>query len=277
MSTATVRSLDTAQDMRVEYITPEMAREFLGYNTHNRNLRDNIVNAYARDMLAGDWLWNGESIKFAADGTLMDGQHRLAAIIKAEITVKVLVIRGLPARVQETIDGGAKRKFADVLKLRGEKHYVTLATAVRGICLWETGRRSLNGGGSATNAQLLTTLEKHSWIREGMTAVNRASTTSGLPARVGGLAWWLFMSIDATDGEYFFERLSSDEDHHAGDPIHELRKTIDKSFSVRGERSVVYLLAVTIKAWNKYRAGESVGLLTFRPGGKNPESFPEPK
>ena len=66
-------------DVQLVEITPELAHEWLGFNTHNRNIRQRIVTAYAADMTGGDWQWNGESIKFAEDGTLLDGQHRLAA------------------------------------------------------------------------------------------------------------------------------------------------------------------------------------------------------
>ena len=267
----------TENNIQVESITPEIAREYLGFNTHNRNLRSRVVAGYAADMIAGDWLWNGESLKFAVDGTLLDGQHRLAAIAEAGVTVKMLVIRGLPAGAQDTVDGGAKRKFSDVLNLRGEKNYISLATTVRGICAWESGERNARGALMTTNSQLLATLEKHPWVREGMATVQRVSTLSGLPVRVGGLAWWLFVQLDSDDANYFFDRLASDQAHQSGQPIYELRKAISASFSVRGERSANYLLAITIKAWNKYRDGEKVGQLRFRMGGASPESFPEPK
>lgn len=277
MSVSPISKNAPEPDVKIERITPGKAREYLGFNTHNRSLRNRVVMAYANDMRAGDWLWNGESVKFAQDGTLLDGQHRLAAVVEADVPVRMLVIRGLPNRTQETMDGGAKRKFSDVLKLRGEKHWVALAASIRSIWYWESGGRRFDSAGSTTNAQLLACLDRNGWVREGMTIVIRASARSGLPARVGGLAWWLFNAIDAEDAADFFDRLSSDEDHHAGEPIHELRKAIRASRSVRGERSSTFLLAITIKAWNKYRAGDAVGVLTYRPGGARPEKFPEPQ
>ena len=52
--------------------------------------------------------------------------------------------------------------------------------------------------------------------------------------------------------------------------------TVANSKNVRGERSQTYLLAITLKAWNAYRQGETVGLYRWRPGGAKPEAFPEP-
>lgn len=279
MSTAPFHAINPEPDVRVELITPDKAAEYLAANTHNRNLRQRVVDSYVTDMLAGDWLWNGESIKFATDGALLDGQHRLAAIVKAGVAVRVLVVRDLPPQTQETIDTGAKRKFSDVLNLRGETSYVSLAATIRAITAWVDGYRSMTGATRAyTNTQLLHTLETYPWIREGISEINRATTHSRLPATVGGLTWWLFMEIDPEDAHHFFARLTSDENHRAGEPIYTLRKLLTlNEAEVRGERSKTYLSAVTIKAWNKYRAGEQCGQLRFRSGGANPEAFPEPK
>lgn len=272
------RSSHLDQQVSVELITPDVAHEMLGRNTHNRNPRKATVSAYARDMLNGDWRWNGESIKFASDGTLLDGQHRLMAVIESGVSVQTLVIRGLPNEVQETVDGGAKRTFSDVLRLRGETNCTVLAATVRSVSTWKNGYRSMKGSGKHTNAQLLSTLEEIPWLRDGMTQISRVQASVHLPASVGGLCWWLFMSIDAEDANFFFEALSSGENMAAGDPIYELRRVLSSSQdAIRGERNLTWLLAVVIKAWNKYRDGEKVAQLKFRPGGANPERMPEPR
>lgn len=264
-------------DVEKVVVTPEIAREWLGYNTHNRRLRDRVIRAYAADMTAGAWRWNGESIKFAADGALLDGQHRLAAVIEANVDVTMLVIRGLPNETQETMDGGAKRKFSDVLQLRGEPQYIRLASIARMVHLWESGYRLTGGPNYApTNAQLFQTIEKYPYLREGAQAADQVSRGSGLPPSIVGLCWWLFDQLDAEDADFFFSRLRDGQSMAKGDSIYELRRAVVASRSVRGERSQAYLTAITIKAWNAYRDGVKVGLLRYRPGGANPEKFPEP-
>lgn len=47
-----------------ETITPEIAREYLTYNTHNRPIKDDRVFMYAEQMGQGKWRPNGEAIKF---------------------------------------------------------------------------------------------------------------------------------------------------------------------------------------------------------------------
>lgn len=257
-------------------VTPEIAHEWLGYNTHNRRLRQRVVEAYARDMTAGHWRWNGESVKFAADGTLLDGQHRLAAVVKADVTVPMLVIRGLPAETQDTVDGGAKRKFADVLQLRGETSSSILAAVVRRVTLWESGLRRGGGNFAPTNAQLLQTLEKHPQLREIATFGAHVAHGCAAPGSLCGFGFWLFSQIDQEDATFFFERLRDGQNLARGNPIYELRKAIEASRSVRGQRSDTYLTAIMIKAWNAYRAGEQIAVLRFRPGGAKPEQFPVP-
>lgn len=264
------------ENVEVIEITPNLARQWLGFNTHNRKLRQRVVAAYAADMRAGDWQWNGESIKFAADGTLLDGQHRLAAIAEAEATVKMLTVRGLPNHTQDTVDGGAKRKFSDVLTLRGERAAVPLASITRRVAMWEAGARKDSSAFAPTNAQMLQTLEKYPDLRRIALEAQRVARLCTLPASIIGQCWWLFDQINSEDADFFFARLADGQNLAKGDAIYELLRTIRESRSVRGERSTTFLAAVTIKAWNAYRDGAKINLLRYRPGGSNPERFPEP-
>ena len=50
---------------------------------------------------------NGEPIQIAEDGTLLNGQHRLNAVIESGATVPMLVVRGLPKRRDDDGRGSA--------------------------------------------------------------------------------------------------------------------------------------------------------------------------
>lgn len=273
-------------DLTIADVTPALAAQWLTFNTHNRTLRPKVVEAYATDMRNGDWLLNGESIKFDTDGVLIDGQHRLAAVIAAGVTVRMVVVRGLPRAAQDTVDAGTKRKFADVLNLRGENHSSSKASITRKILLWKAGIRR-NGGYQPTNTQLLQTFEEHPEIREIAPSAEVISRGCGMPPSVVGLAMWLCTRVESREDEdraqltkdvdFFFERLADGQSLAKGDALYELRRTVAESRRIRGERNQSYLLAITIKAWNAYRAGDKVGLLRYRPGGANPERFPEPR
>ena len=66
-----------------EDVTPDMARTYLKSNTHNRPLDAARVSKYAADMRAGRWLVSPETISFDEHGVLLNGQHRLGAIVES--------------------------------------------------------------------------------------------------------------------------------------------------------------------------------------------------
>lgn len=88
----------------IENVTPELAESWLARNTANRRMRRATAEAYARDMESGDWRENGDAICFAVDGTLLDGQHRLTAVVLSGISVPLLIVRDLPRETQDTKD-----------------------------------------------------------------------------------------------------------------------------------------------------------------------------
>lgn len=102
-----------------ETITPKMAQEYLKCNVANyRSISRQRVMSYSNDMLNGSWQSNGEAIKFDEQGNLLDGQHRLHAIVKAGVPVNMIVIRGLG---QETniFDIGMGRSLGQIAQASG--------------------------------------------------------------------------------------------------------------------------------------------------------------
>src|ERR1700761_996246 len=90
----------------VERLSPKSAKALLKGNVHNRNLRKARVSSLAEAMKRGEWELNGESIKVAEDGSLLDGQHRLQAVVESGKSIQVLVVRNLPSDAQDTVDTG---------------------------------------------------------------------------------------------------------------------------------------------------------------------------
>lgn len=264
-------------EITLEVIDPTLAADYLKQNHGNRKLRPRVVAALADDMSNDKWAWNGEAIKFGRDGRLQDGQHRLAAIVESNTAQSFLVIRGLAAGARVTMDTGVRRTFADVLHFDGEANYNTLAATVRAVTAWERG--TYRSASNITVPQLIATLKKYPWLREGQTAICAAAGKVNLPSRAGGLLWWLFTSIDADDAEAFFNRLVSAANHKEGDPIYAFRKMLlsAESNGKRGDQDPLYLTACGIKAWNKYRAGLPLHQLRYRAGGANPEPYPQPE
>jgi len=99
-----------------ELITPEKARELLKGNYGNRPLRRTLVERLAQEMMTGNWQISHQGIAIAPDGRLLDGQHRLAAIVRSGVTVPMMVARNVPHEAFKVIDRGAKRSLVDVTR-----------------------------------------------------------------------------------------------------------------------------------------------------------------
>jgi hypothetical protein len=274
---AEVHDLTPQLVARWEMVTPDLAQDLLGGNTRNRNLSLGHVTSIARDIANGDWQANGETVKVAADGTLLDGQHRLAAVVEAGTAVPMLVVRNVSMRAQETMDTGRKRSFGDVLRLRNEANYTALATVVKVVAAYQRpGRLLSNLGGKYTSQELLRTLDSYPWLREGTAMLKHLSQPriANLPMQAGGLGYFLFNRLDPTDAGHFFERLGSPADHQAGDPILALRNVLAGRRAAADRTELHAICAVTIKAWNRYRRGEAAQRLYFISGGAKAETFP---
>lgn len=110
-----VKPLPTSEYVEV---TPEMAKEWLANAASNRTIHDLWVDRYADRMRRGDWMVTDQGIAFNEDGQLINGQHRLHAVIKANRPVVMLVTRGLDSRSQLVMDQGVKRQVHEQIALR---------------------------------------------------------------------------------------------------------------------------------------------------------------
>lgn len=106
--------------IEIREITPDGAREILATNySGNRAVRVRTVEMYASDMAAGRWQLTGAPIQVSASGNLIDGQHRLHAVIKSGIPVPFAVATGVPDGAYDHLDIGMSRNVQDVVKARG--------------------------------------------------------------------------------------------------------------------------------------------------------------
>lgn len=111
-------------------VTPELAAEWLEHNTHNRTLRPRVVDKYAADMKAGRWLLTHQGIAFDDDNVLVDGQHRLAAVVQSGAAAKMLITRGVSMKAQIAVDDHSVRNTADALRLAEDYDVTTMHVAI---------------------------------------------------------------------------------------------------------------------------------------------------
>ena len=105
-------------------ITPNEASKYLANNPANRKINESIVRAMAEDMKAGRWMQTHQGIAISKTGRLLDGQHRLSAVIKAGIPVKMMVTFDVDEKAMDAIDQGRKRSISDIFLFSGEEAWM---------------------------------------------------------------------------------------------------------------------------------------------------------
>lgn len=111
----------------IEEIDADKAKELLNNaktEVRNRRLSNVYVNRYKDMILSNQWYMNGETISLDKDGFLINGQHRLTAIIEAakvnpDIKVKIMMVSGVEREAMATIDSGNGRSVAQSAKISG--------------------------------------------------------------------------------------------------------------------------------------------------------------
>jgi hypothetical protein len=178
---------------RVQSLTPKRAAELLEANTTNRPLSRPVVRGLAEAMKRGAWLVTHQGIAFDVHGVLVDGQHRLAAIIEADLPVELTVFTEVAEGTFDVLDTGKRRNAADVLAIEGEKNSMMLAAMVRTVWLYENRPDLGWSGGKAavTNHQIVHTLDLHPRLREFLSVGERVAAATGMIKSAAGAASYL--------------------------------------------------------------------------------------
>lgn len=116
-------------------VTPEIARKMLESNYEGqRKVRKSTVDKYASDMSHGRWNVDaGGVIVISSDGCLIDGQHRLEAVIKSGMTIWFYVMTDADPSAFSLIDSGVKRSVGDVIGGRNAKVKASITSAASNV------------------------------------------------------------------------------------------------------------------------------------------------
>jgi hypothetical protein len=109
-----------------ETITPDKARKYLAtsegnprYGASSKVVNRDAVTKLVADMRANKWVDTGEAIQFDWNGHLINGHHRLTAIIQSEKSQEILVVRGISPMAKRYIDTSTKRSLVQRLASEG--------------------------------------------------------------------------------------------------------------------------------------------------------------
>lgn len=245
----------------IEVITPAFAQQLLEQNPHNRHVTPAVVERYALDMAEGRWQeGNGQTVVISRNGDLMDGQHRMHAIVRSGVPISMLVVRNVDPETFKTIDTGKPRSLPDLLSIEGYKNSIVVAG---------TGRMAWNyaAGVSPGYSPNKTTLEEFINNQPNISKIVQQVTTasSGKTYPKTPLAAVMFLANN--DGsmnkevETFIEGVTSGANLYKGDPRLTLREwVLYHKLKANGRISMTSsaLFAAAARAWNAHASGKTL-------------------
>ncbi len=276
-------------------LTPAEAAKLLGNPGPQRKLIRSRVARLASEIKRGEWIPDGNPIRLTADGGLLDGQHRLAAIVEADTAVPVLLLTGVTTESQLVMDSGKARSFHDYLTIRGvgDAHQMAATTTLlwnyeHGIFTW---RGDWFGRPTPTHSLLWELFQKREEdIRLGSLQGKAVNRVVRISRSVVSAAWIVLGEVECSkcgpvppDLDDFYDQLAMRKvaDFDSVTLLIKLMNSKDRAPSTAGPSvySQKVQMALLLKAWNYYREGRPIATLRFSLGGKagvNRENFPVP-
>lgn len=244
-------------DIKKTRVTPSMAKKLLAdTTTRNRPLARRFVTQLTRAIINGEWQDNAETIKLDRDGNVIDGQHRLAAIVESGRTVTIWVARGMDPSAFSTIDQGKVRTLADVLAVNGEMYYAELGGALH--CFASITKRIDRQSKRLTNPAGLALLAKFPGLRNSVSYIICDCELKRLAliscGRAAGLHFRMTQK-DKNQADKFWYQVGTGEKLSRKSAAWKLRDVLITNKSAIEKLSSAAMTALVIKAWNAYRDG----------------------
>ena len=259
----------------IEIFSPEEAKNILiSCNPGNRPIDKRQVARYAASMKAGEWRLNGESLVFAPDGTLLDGQNRLAAVVKAGVSIAFCVWRNVPEAARVSMESGKKRTAGDVLHFNGYQNAHIMAPIVRMAYVYDMLDRTMNLARKAHEVNTDIIARYADYLNPAVvdSTTIAASCRYYLKPSVVGLCHLIFSRKNKALANEFIHQLKTGENLTEGHPVLALiNKLIGAYRNGKSSLSARQQIALYIKAWNAYVADQLLPDLSW---DSKTEAFP---
>jgi hypothetical protein len=248
-------------------IGPNEATKLLQANQGNRKLNNRHIEFLTREILLGNFKQTGDTIKISSTGRLLDGQHRLNAIIKSGKTIPVSFCEGLDDDTFTVIDTGKNRTGADILSLQNCKHPNELSATIRLIVALENDKQKVR----ISNTEILKVQEKNPELVEIVNLIcSENRKFKMMPVSSVAALYYLFSKKNHSQCEDFFNKYYTGLGLASTHPIYQLRDKLIRDSTNKSKLSVMFKIAYTIIAWNLYIKDKTVKKLDF-----DPDKFPK--
>ena len=267
-----------AVETTVATITPERAAELLEGNRGNRPLRPSAINRYAKDMKEGRWILNGEAIMVADDGSLINGQNRLSAIVLAGVPIETVLVTGLNGSAMDTIDLGVGRTLSDALHWKDVKNPRSVATALTWVYRYDDmvarGVRQFPPAGY-TRADLLKHFEENPGLVESVDYIEKLRKRLPVSVGIASFVHYLIVRHASRARANEFWTQVSEPGGDDSNMAYMLREWLLDHQTLMTRKSPVWTAAMSIKAARFWIQGVQVKRLAWkRTGQRKGEEFP---
>ena len=263
----------------IEKVTPLIACQWLeSKNKKNRHRNQNHVNALVKNMKEGSWRFNGDTICFDANDVLIDGQHRLAAIIESNIEQDCIIVRGLDPETIKTKDMEIKpRNLSDLLRMDNIAQANKKAAIVTRYILMSAGKTILNsiskGSSTSGNNKNISTMDaKYKTYYQFQNIFDECCLyASCLNDRVnfftvgeiGGIYAYLYIDLHHSEDEIkgFFDRLFINQTDK--NVINILRDKLIRDLGATNKMTAATKQSLLAKTWNYYIKQKDVKVLSY--------------
>lgn len=118
-------------------MTPEWAQHILDQqNFRNRLISNAGVEKIVAAINQGDWKITHQGIAIDTNDQLLDGQHRLTAIVRAGQPVEIMLTTGCDPKAFDVVDCGRARTASDALQLLNCLHPPKTASGIKHYLLY---------------------------------------------------------------------------------------------------------------------------------------------
>lgn len=252
-------------------MTPKWASQILEHNTHNRSARPTMVRRIARDIACGRWQLTPQTVSIASNGKLLDGQHRLMAVVQAGEPVPMMLATDCPFECFTAIDTGQSRSPGDILKIEGVSNYTHVASIIRLVHLYNTFPHGVWQGNAAvvSKQEILETYRADADAWDSVTQLAMGFHRAPC-VQVSAIGAFLYLyqsnAAPSADDEWlsrdYLKLYSTGEMLSAGNPILALRNWQAVQWKIAQVKKPQTQLACHIKAYRYWR--DEVQLKIFK-------------
>jgi hypothetical protein len=257
-------------------ISPAQAQVWLDATCHQRPLAPSRVTRIADDIRSGRWDVNGETIIIASDGSVLDGQHRLRAVIVSGLPITSAVTLGGDPSSFASIDTGAARSAADVVAILGHKNAAKVASVAGGLlslAFWH-GRGFFSSPPSPTKSQIVALVQRDADSLSACASQVLALHSNGIGSSTIPIAVLEYIRRFGGRVDAFVASLTSGEDLSSGDPVLRLRTKLLLQKRGRGDADRWNTTAACIYAWNAHVHGATMMKFSIKTDEQGRLSFP---